>query len=114
MNLRQYSQFMYTHTFTDGWDWLSVTVGQYAFGAYDGNQYAGNAGTNFISYPLTQNGTQAYPNGALGAYAQAVTQQFTFAGGFQSATNVAGDSYRCAASGPANMPISLPASGRRI
>jgi len=93
MNGRQYNQLMYTHTFPDAWNWLSVTVGQYTFSAYDSNQYAGNAQTNFISYPLTQNGTQAYPSGALGAYAQAATsdQQFTFAGGFQSATNVAGD-----------------------
>ena len=72
---------------------LSVTVGQYTFAAFDSNLYAGNALTNFISYPLTQNGTQAYPNGGLGAYAQATTrdQQFTFAGGFQGATNVTGD-----------------------
>jgi hypothetical protein len=74
-------------------NWLSVTVGQYTFAAFDSNLYAGNAQTNFISYPLTQNGTQAYPNGGLGAYAQAATpdQQFTFAGGFQGATNVNGE-----------------------
>jgi hypothetical protein len=93
MNLRQYNQLMYTHTFPDAWNWLSVTAGQYAFAAFDSNLYAGNAQTNFISYPLTQNGTQAYPNGGLGAYAQATTpdQQFTFAGGFQGATNVSGN-----------------------
>jgi hypothetical protein len=93
MNLRQYNQLIYTHTFPNTWNWLSVTVGQYTFAAFDSNLYAGNALTNFISYPLTQNGTQAYPNGGLGAYAQATTrdQQFTFAGGFQGATNVTGD-----------------------
>ena len=93
MNLRQYNQLMYTHTLPDTWNWLSVTLGQYTFAAFDSNLYAGNAQTNFISYPLTQNGTQAYPNGGLGAYAQAVTpdQQYTFAGGFQGATNVTGD-----------------------
>ena len=91
-NLREYDQLMYTHTFPDGWNWLSVTFGQYAFTAYDSNQYAGgNSQTNFISYSLSQNATQTYPNGALGAYAQAATsdQQFTFAAGFQDATNVA-------------------------
>jgi hypothetical protein len=93
MNLRQYNQLMYTHTFPNTWNWLSVTVGQYTFAAFDSNLYAGNALTNFISYPLTQNGTQAYPNGGLGAYAQATSrdQQFAFAGGFQGATNVTGD-----------------------
>jgi len=93
MNLRQYNQLMYTHTFPDAWNWLSITIGQYTFAAFDSNLYAGNPLTNFISYPLTQNGTQSYPNGGLGAYAQATTpdQQFSFAGGFQGATNVTGN-----------------------
>ena len=96
INLREYNQFMYTHTFPDGWNWLSVTVGQYGFAAYDSNQYAGNSQTNFISYPLAQNATQTYPNGGHGAYAQAATpdQQFTFAGGFQGANNVSGTTLR--------------------
>ena len=92
-NLREYNQLMYTHSLRDGLNWLSVTVGQYFFAAYESNQYAGNVQTNFISYPLAQNATQTYANGGLGAYAQAATrdQQFTFAAGFQAATNVAGD-----------------------
>jgi hypothetical protein len=92
-NVRQYNQLMYTHTLPDTWSWLSVTVGQYTFAAFDSNQYAGNVQTSFISYPLAQNGTQTYPYGALGAYAQAASsdQQFTLAGGFQGATNVAGN-----------------------
>jgi hypothetical protein len=92
-NVRQYNQLMYTHTLPDAWSWLSVTVGQYTFAAFDSNQYAGNVQTAFISYPLAQNATQTYPYGALGAYAQAETpdQQFAFAGGLQGATNVAGD-----------------------
>jgi len=93
VNLREYNQLMYTHTFPGAWSWLSATVGQYTFAAYDSSQYAGNAQTNFISYPLAQNATQTYANGGIGAYAQAATpdQQLTFAGGFQGATNVAGD-----------------------
>jgi hypothetical protein len=93
-NLTQYNQLMYTHTFPGGWSWLSATVGQYSFAAYDSNEYAGSALANFISYPLAQNGTQTYPNGGAGAYAQAATadQQFTFAGGAQHAANVSGDS----------------------
>jgi hypothetical protein len=77
MNLRQYNQLMYTHTFPDAWSWLSVTAGQYTFAAFDSNLYAGNAQTNFIS-PLTQNGTQAYPNGGLGAYTQATSPSNSF------------------------------------
>jgi hypothetical protein len=93
-NLTQYNQFMYTHTFPGSWSWLSISVGQYSFANYDGNEYAGNAQTNFINYPLAQNATQTYPNGGTGAYAQAATadQQFTFAGGAQHAANVFADS----------------------
>ena len=90
----QYNQLMYTHTLPGSWSWLSVTVGQYTFLAYDDNLYAGNAQTNFISLPLAQSATQTYPQGGLGAYAQAATPngQFAVAGGFQGATSVTGES----------------------
>ncbi len=91
--LTEYNQLMYTHTFPGTWSWLSITFGQYTFAAYDSNEYAGNAQTNFISYPLAQNGTQTYPNGGVGAYAQAASPdgQFTFAGGAQGANNLLGN-----------------------
>jgi tellurite resistance-related uncharacterized protein len=63
----QYNQLMYTHTRPGSWSWLSVTVGQCPFLAYDDNLYAGNAQTNFLSLPLAQ--------GGLGAYAQGPTPQ---------------------------------------
>jgi hypothetical protein len=90
----QYNQIMYTHTLPGSWSWLSVTVGQYTFLAYDDNLYAGNAQTNFITLPLAQNATQTYPQGGLGAYAQAATPdgQFAVAGGFQGAASVTGES----------------------
>jgi hypothetical protein len=85
---------MYTHTLPGSWSWLSVTVGQYTFLAHDDSLYAGNAQTNFMSLPLAQNVTQTYPQGGLGAYAQAATPdgQFAVAGGFQGATSVTGES----------------------
>jgi hypothetical protein len=115
INLREYNQIMYTHTFPDGWNWLSVTIGQYGFAAYDSNQYAGNSQTNFISGPLAGNATQTYPNGGHGAYAQAQTpdQQFTFAAGFQNASNAAAPRCGGARRRPAGTPISPPESGRR-
>jgi hypothetical protein len=63
VNGYQYNQIMYTHTLPGSWSWLSVTVGQYTFLAYDDNLYAGNAQTNFIGLPLAQNATQTYPQG---------------------------------------------------
>jgi hypothetical protein len=93
VNVRQYNQLMYAHTFPDAWNWLSLTVGQYTMAAYDVNEYAGNVQTRFISYPLAQNATQTYPYGALGAYVEATApdRQSALAGGFQGAINVAGN-----------------------
>ncbi|HEY1260203.1 MAG TPA: carbohydrate porin [Stellaceae bacterium] len=87
-----YAQLTYTHTFPGAWRWLSTTVGQYSFGTWDANQYAGNAQTNFVNYALAQNGTQNYVSGDLGAYAEATAAaaDLLFAGGFQGATNFAG------------------------
>lgn len=87
-----YAQLTYTHTLPGAWRWLSATIGQYSFGTWDANQYAGNAQTNFVNYALAQNGTQNYVSGDLGAYAEATApaQNLLFAGGFQGATNFNG------------------------
>jgi hypothetical protein len=89
----EYSQITYTHTMPGDWSWLSVSVGQYQFDNFDGNQYANSTQTNFINFALSQNGTQTYDNGGLGAYMQAATPdgQFTVAGGFQDATDILGN-----------------------
>ncbi len=88
-NNYQYSQITYTHALPG--DWLSVSVGQYSFADYDGNEYAGNTQTNFINYALSQNGTQAYANAGLGAYAQvSAVPHILIAAGFQNATDVLG------------------------
>jgi Carbohydrate-selective porin, OprB family len=85
----QYSQITYTQTFPG--NWLAVTVGQYSFALYDGNQYAGDVQTNFINYALAQNGTQRYANAGTGAYVQIMPNSaLEFAGGLQSATDITG------------------------
>ncbi len=85
----QYLQMTYTHTFPG--NVLAVSVGQYSFGQYDANEFAGNTQTNFVNYALSQNGTQAYANAGTGAYAQVTPiPQLVFAGGFQGATDVDG------------------------
>jgi len=85
----QYAQITYTQTFPG--NWLAVTVGQYSFAEGDGNQYAGNAQTNFINYALAQNGTQTYANAGSGAYVQITPNGvLQFAGGLQGATDITG------------------------
>lgn len=87
----QFAQITYTHTFPG--NWLAVAVGQYSFGQYDANQYAGDAQTNFINYALAQNGTQTYSNAGTGAYVQVTpNSRLLFAGGVQNATDVLGRS----------------------
>jgi Carbohydrate-selective porin, OprB family len=89
VNNYQYAQITYTHTFPG--NWLAVSVGQYSFGEYDSNQYAGDAQTNFINYALAQNGTQAYANAGVGSYVQiTLNPQLQIAGGLQSATDITG------------------------
>lgn len=89
-NNYQYTQLMYTQTFPG--NRLAVSVGQYSFTDYDGNEYAGNSQTNFLNYALSQNGTQAYSNAGLGAYTEvSPTPHVHFVAGIQDATSVFGN-----------------------
>lgn len=86
-----FAQVSYTHDFPG--DWLALTLGQYTFANFDGNAYANNQQVNFIGYSLSQNGSQNYSLGSLGAYAQlSPTREVTFAAGFQDANNLSGTS----------------------
>lgn len=85
----QFAQLTYTHSFPG--DWLSITIGQYAFSNFDGNAYANDPQVNFIGYSMTQNGSQNYSQAGLGAYAQFnPTPDFTFAAGFQDSNDFSG------------------------
>ena len=84
---RHFQRLTYTHTFPG--DTLALSVGQYSFAQFDGNQYAGNPQTNFINFTLAQNGSQAYAAAGTGAYAQITpNNQLQVAGGFQGATDL--------------------------
>jgi hypothetical protein len=90
-DLSNLAQLTYTHTLPGALNWLSVTVGQYSFGIYDDNRYAGNSQLRFENN-AAQNATQTYTSGDLGAFAQitAPDRQWLVAGGFQGADNVDG------------------------
>jgi hypothetical protein len=87
-----WAQVSYTQTLPGKLSWLSITGGQYSFGGFDGDLYAGNAQTNFISYALAQNATQTYPNAGVGGYLTASVPNTTlsFNAGMQGATDVTG------------------------
>lgn len=85
-----FGQLTYTHTLPG--NWLSVSVGQYSFGAYDANEYASDAQLKFINDALSQNASQTYANAGLGAYAEITLpgRQLILAGGFQATTDISG------------------------
>lgn len=93
-NQEIFSQFSYTHTLPGDLNWLSVTVGQFPLYNFDGTQYIANQQTALMNYALSQNATSAYPSASLGAYVQAQNKSWTFAAGYQDATNVSGENIR--------------------
>ena len=93
-NQEIFSQFSYTHTLPGDWNWLSITVGQFPLYNFDGTQYIANQQTALMNYALSQNATSAYPSASLGGYVQAQSQHWTFAAGYQDATNVSGSQIR--------------------
>ena len=93
-NQEIFSQFSYTHTLPGDWNWLSITVGQFPLYNFDGTQYIANQQTALMNYALSQNATSAYPSASFGGYVQAQSKTWTFAAGYQDATNISGSQVR--------------------
>jgi hypothetical protein len=90
-NVRFFRRVSYTYELPG--DWLAVTVGQYPFASFDGNAYANDQQTGFLSNAMSQNGSQNYSKASLGAYAQLMPAGIvTLAGGFHDANNLTGTS----------------------
>lgn len=90
-NVRFFRRLSYTHQLPG--DWLAVTVGQYPFASFDGNAYANDQQTGFLSDAMSQNGSQNYSKASLGAYAQLMPSGVvTLAGGFHDGNNLTGTS----------------------
>lgn len=85
-----FDQLSFTQSLFD--DKLSITVGQFPLYDFDGTQYDSNQQTNFINYALSQNASETYPIAGLGAYIQYnPNSEWSFAGGFQNARNITGE-----------------------
>lgn len=61
-------QLTYTQAFPG--DRLSVSVGQFPFSNFDGNEYFNDQQQSFVNYVFSQNGSSTYATAGLGAYAQ--------------------------------------------
>src|SRR5262245_11204192 len=84
-----FSQLSYTHELPS--HTAAFTVGQYSFANFDSNLYADDQQTSFIANGMTGSITQAYSEGALGAYLHLYpTRNVVLAAGFQDANNPSG------------------------
>lgn len=95
VNAYSWLQATYTQTLPGALSWLSLTGGQYGIGAFDGDLYAGNSQTNFVTYALAQNPTQTYPIAGVGGYATATIPNtgVSLSAGFQGATDPPGKTF---------------------
>ena len=74
------------------YDWLTIGLGQYPFYNFDGTTYDANQQENSINWTFSQNASSTYPTAGLGSYVQITpSKTWSFAAGFQDATNVDGD-----------------------
>ena len=74
------------------YDWMTIGLGQYPFYNFDGTTYDSNQQENFINWTFSQNASSTYPTAGLGSYIQITpTPEWSFAAGFQDATNVDGN-----------------------
>ncbi len=74
------------------YDWLTIGLGQYPIYNFDGTTYDANQQENFINWTFSQNASSTYPTAGLGSYFQVdPSEEWSFAFGFQDATNVSGN-----------------------
>jgi hypothetical protein len=84
-----FSQLTYTHEIPS--KRVALTAGQYSFANFDSNAYADDQQLSFIANGMTGNISQAYSEGALGAYLHVYPgQHIVLAAGFQDANNPSG------------------------
>jgi porin len=89
VNQTKVSQVTYTQAFPG--NKLLLTVGQYPFYNFDGNQYLNNQQQDFNNFVLSQNAAATYAVAGVGAYAQVnATSDIQFSAGFQDASNLKG------------------------
>lgn len=93
-NYESFSQASYTHTLPGNMDWLSFTVGQFPLYNFDGPSYLDNQQTGLINFAMSQNASSAYASAGVGAYMQMAPGKWTFAAGYQDASNISGQTIR--------------------
>ena len=93
-NYESFSQASYTHTLPGKMDWLSVTIGQFPLYNFDGPNYLDNQQTGLFNFAMSQNASSTYASAGVGGYVQAAPDKWTFAAGYQDASNITGQTIR--------------------
>lgn len=93
-NQEIFSQASFTHTLAGSMDWFSWTVGQFPLYNFDGANYLDNQQTGLINFAMSQNASATYANAGFGGYIQATPGKWTFAAGYQDASNISGQTIR--------------------
>ena len=74
------------------YDRMTIGLGQFPIYNFDGTAYDANQQENFINWTFSQNASSTYPTAGLGSYLQInPVKEWSFAAGFQDATNVDGN-----------------------
>ena len=88
----EFPELFITYQLPGKYKWLTIGAGQFPIYNFDGTAYDSNQQQYFINYGFSQNATSSYPTAGLGSYLQITpSQDWSFAAGFQDATNVTGD-----------------------
>lgn len=88
----EFPELYITYQLPGKYDWMTVGLGQFPIYNFDGTTYDSNQQENFINWTFSQNASSTYPTAGLGSYFQInPTQEWSFAAGFQDATNVDGN-----------------------
>ena len=88
----EFPELYITYQLPDEYKWLTIGAGQFPIYNFDGTSYDSNQQQYFINYSFSQNATSSYSTAGLGSYVQITpNQDWSFALGFQDATNITGD-----------------------
>ncbi|MBR1948161.1 MAG: carbohydrate porin [Alphaproteobacteria bacterium] len=88
----EFPELFITYQLPNEYNWLTIGAGQFPLYNFDGTSYDSNQQQYFINYAFSQNATSSYSTAGLGSYLQITpNQDWSFALGFQDATNITGD-----------------------
>ena len=88
----EFPELYITYQLPDKYNWLTVGIGQFPIYNFDGTSYDANQQENFINWTFSQNASSTYPTAGIGSYLQVTPNaEWTFAAGFQDATDIDGD-----------------------